>query len=180
VIEPAQRSQVVWLSWDDYLAWLSGKLTTTVNATGETVKLGPAFNPGEHMPVIGPTGCAKTTHAVGTINECRKYALSLDPKGEDETLEASGWVRVRELPKQGAGAYWDKVRGKGDQKKWDEIYERIDAGGDARVIVGGGARSDAEDEALRSLMRDAITFSRHSPGWLPCSWTNSNCSAASG
>jgi len=102
---------------------------------------------------------------VGFINECRRYALALDPKGEDETLEGSGWVRVRELPKQGIQAAWDRVRDKSDQRTWRQIYERIEAGGDARVIVGGGSRTDAEDEALRNLMRDAITFSRHSGGW---------------
>jgi hypothetical protein len=102
---------------------------------------------------------------VGVINECRRYALALDPKGEDETLEGSGWIRVRELPKTGLEAAWNRVRDRSDQRTWKQIYERIEAGGDARVIVGGGARTDAEDEALRSLMRDALTFSRHSGGW---------------
>jgi hypothetical protein len=116
------------------------------------------------MAVIGPTGCAKTTHAVGSVTECRKYVLALDPKGEDETLTASGFVRVRELPKEGWRAYWPPWRN-GDQKTWREIYERIEAGEPARVIVGGGSRTDDEDEALRVLMRDAVTFCRHSGGW---------------
>jgi hypothetical protein len=52
-----------------------------------------------------------------------------------------------------------------DQRTWRKIQERIDKGQDAKVIVGGGARTDDEDEALRQLMRDAITYSRHSGGW---------------
>jgi hypothetical protein len=156
----AGDSRVVWLPWPQYLAWLSGKLRGTRNAYGEPVRLGPPLAPGQHMAVIGPTGCAKTTHAVGFLNECRKYVLALDPKGEDETLAASGYVRVTELPQKG----WRSLAGK-DQKTWRDIQKRIDSGLDAKVIVGGGARTDDEDVALRQLMRDAITYSRHSGGW---------------
>ena len=158
-------SNVIYLPWDDYLSWLGGKLTSAANAHGETLKLGPPLAPGQHMPVIGPTGCAKTTHAVGALGELRNFVLALDPKGEDETLTASGYVRVKSLPKEGPGAWWDRVTGQGDQRAWNDIYKRIEQGRPARVIVGGGSRSDKEDEALRSLMRQAITFSRHSGGW---------------
>ena len=150
----------VWLGWEDYVRWLRGELRRTHNAWGDTVRLGPPLAPGHHMAVIGPTGCAKTTHAVGFLTACRKYVLALDPKGEDETLTASGFVRVKELPKQG----WRSLVGE-DQKTWREIQRRIDDGQDARVIVGGGARTDNEDEALRALMREAITYSRHAGGW---------------
>jgi len=101
-----------------------------------------------------------TTHAVGFLGANRRYVLALDAKGEDETLAASGYLRVKELPRQGINSLIGK-----DQKTWREVYKRIEAGQDARVIVGGGSRTDAEDEQLRSLMREAITFSRHSGGW---------------
>jgi len=159
-LERDASSVAVWLSWEDYLAWLRGQLRATLNAWGDEVKLGPPLAPGHHMAVIGPTGCAKTTHAVGFLTACRKYVLALDPKGEDETLTASGFVRVKELPRHG----WRSMVGE-DQKTWREIQKRIDDGKDARVIVGGGARTDYEDEALRALMRQAITYSRHSGGW---------------
>lgn len=157
--EPA-ATQVVWLSWDDYLAWLAGKKRSAETAWGETVKLGPALAPGQHMALIGPTGCAKTTHAVGVLGACRKYVLALDPKGEDETLAQSGYVRVRELPREG----WRGLQGH-DQAAWRRILKRIEDGGDARVIVGGGSRTDAEDIRLQQLMRDAVTYSRHAGGW---------------
>jgi hypothetical protein len=156
----ALSTQVVWLDWPAYLGWLSGKVRKAETAWGETVKLGPPLAPGQHLALIGPTGCAKTTHAVGVLDECRRYILALDPKGEDETLAASGYVRVKQLPRQG----WRALRGE-DQKTWREIQKAIDAGRPARVIVGGASRTDSEDIRLQQLMRDAITYSRHAGGW---------------
>jgi hypothetical protein len=111
------------------------------------------------MALIGPTGCAKTTHAVGVLEQ-RKYVLALDPKGEDETLTSSGYIRVRELPKQG----WRSLIGE-DQKTWRDIQRGIDEGRPAHVIVGGGARTDQEDLRLQELMRAGLVYSRHSGGW---------------
>ncbi len=158
--DPAAGPAVVWLGWDDYLLWLSGKLRKVETEWGEVIPLGPALAPGQHMALIGPTGCAKSTHGVGVLSACRKYVLALDPKGQDETLEASGYTRVRELPRQG----WRSLIGD-DQKTWRQIRKRIEDGGDARVIVGGGSRTDDEDLALQKLMREAITYSRHAGGW---------------
>jgi len=152
---------VVWLGWDDYLLWLSGKLTTVTASWGEKIKLGPPWQPGEHMALDGPTGEGKTTHAVGILST-RKYVLALDPKGEDETLSASGYERVRSI-------WQDKLKWRlahrADAKTWDKIHKAIDDGRPAKVIVGGGSNSDAEDLALQRLMREAITYSRHSGGW---------------
>lgn len=155
-----QQAQVVWLPWDDYLGWLAGKITDAETAWGERVKLGPALAPGQHMALIGPTGCAKTTHAVGVLGACRKYVLALDVKGEDETLAQSGYVRVKQLPRQGPRSMIGE-----DQKIWRRIHKRIDDGQDARVIVGGGARTDAQDVALQGLMRESVTYARHAGGW---------------
>jgi hypothetical protein len=158
--EPDVGAKAIYLPWDQYLRWLNGKLRYKANAWGERVKLGPPFAPGHHMAIIGPTGCAKTTHAVGVLGECRKYVLAMDPKGEDETLAASGYVRVRELPLTGISAFTGK-----DQRIWRDIRKRIENGQDARVIVGGASRTDGQDDALRKLMRETITHSRHAGGW---------------
>lgn len=157
--EGPDPGRVVWLSWPDYQRWLAGEIRETRDAHGAPVKLGPAWAPGQHMALIGPTGCAKTTHAVGALGG-RSYVLALDPKGEDETLTASGYVRVAELPRQG----WRSMVGE-DQKTWRDIQRGIDEGRPARVIVGGGARTDSEDLRLQALMREALVYSRHSGGW---------------
>jgi hypothetical protein len=159
--EPRSRARrVIYLDWAEYLRWLNGELRAVPDAWGERVQLGPPLMPGHHMAVIGPTGCAKTTHSVGMLGECRRWVLALDPKGVDETLEASGYQRVRELPQRGISALTAK-----DQAAWRRIHRGIEEGRPARVIVGGGARTDNEDAELRRLMREAITYSRHAGGW---------------
>src|SRR5580700_9086673 len=143
--DPGQGTQVIWLNWDDYLAWLSGELTQARNAFGEMVKLGPPWHPGEHTAMIGPTGEGKTTHAVGTLT-LRKYVLALDPKGEDETLSASGFTRVRSLPPAGfVPKLLYRLKQRDDYEAWEKIWQDIDDGLPARVIVGGGASTDEED-----------------------------------
>ena len=158
--EPVQGTQVVYLKWPQYLDWLNGKLTTAPDPWGAPVDLGPPWAPGQHMPIIGPTGCAKTTHAVGVLKECRKYVIALDPKGEDETLTASGFIRVKELPQTGISSLTGK-----DQGAWRRIFKDIEEGRPAKVLVGGGARSTAQDEALRRLIGETISYVRHAGGW---------------
>ena len=53
------RPRVIWLGWPDYLRWLGGELRQAPNAAGEMLALGAPLEPGHHMAVIGPTGCAK-------------------------------------------------------------------------------------------------------------------------
>lgn len=150
---------VVGLRWPEYLDWLAGKRRSATTARGERVKLPHGWAPGTHKALIGTTGDGKTTHAVGILDG-RKYVLCLDAKGEDDTLERAGYRRVRALPKRG----WSSLKGE-DQKQWREIWRDIDEGRPARVIVGGGARTTAEDSALEGLMSEAIEFCRHTGGW---------------
>lgn len=156
-----ESQPVVWLEWDEYLAWLSGKLTSIVTAWGERVRLGPPWQPGEHFALDGPTGEGKTTHAVGVLG-LRNYVLALDPKGEDDTLSQSGYVRVRSI-------YRDSLRWRlshrDDARTWDDIHKRIEAGLDARVIVGAGSRTVAEDVYNRALMSEALEYARQCGGW---------------
>jgi hypothetical protein len=158
---PGQGWPVVWLDWPDYLAWLSGKLVTTHDHLGRVVRLGPPWAPGQHMAFIGPTGEGKTTHAVGVL-ETRKYVLALDPKGEDETLTASGYVRVGSLYKD--NARW-ALQHREDARTWRKIWEDIDEGRPARVIIGGPADDDAQFTKLRELMAEAIDWCRYAGGW---------------
>jgi len=159
---------VIYLPWDDYLGWLSGKLTKATTAQGQPVRLGPPWQPGEHDAMIGPTGEGKSTYAVGRL-ALRKYVLALDPKGEDETLSQSGYQRVRSIPPpQEAGTMAElryKMRHREDARLWDRVYKRIEDGQDARVIVGGSANNQAEFTRLRLLMSEAIDYCRFTRGW---------------
>lgn len=158
---PDASTQVVWLDWDDYLKWLSGKLRQVTTAWGETISLGPAWAPGQHMALIGPTGGGKTTHAVGILG-LRKYVLALDPKGEDETLSASGYVRVGSIWKP--DLKW-RIRHRDDARTWDQIWRSIRDGQDARIIIGGPADDDAQFTRLKSLMNEAVGFCRYCGGF---------------
>lgn len=154
-------SPCVWLDWDHYLAWLSGKLVTTHDAAGGLVRLGRPWAPGEHMALIGPTGEGKTTHAVGML-DLRRYVLALDPKGEDETLSASGYLRVGSIWK--SDLRW-RIRHREDARTWDHIWRAIENRQPARVIVGGPANDDAEFTRLKALINEGVNWCRFVGGW---------------
>lgn len=129
------------------------------------------WQPGQHIASIGPTGEGKTTYNVGILG-LRQYPLALDPKGKDETLTASGWHRVESVPPPGGfpllPAWWRAQHYRWltkDGRRWEDIYDGIDNGRPARVIVGGDARSELEDANLVRLMADGIRFARYSRGW---------------
>lgn len=126
---PEVESRVVGVPWEMFLSWL-----------------GDTWEPGQHIALVGPTGEGKTTFAVGILN-LRKWVLALDPKGEDDTLTASGFVRITSLPLP------------------RRIRNDIAEGRPARLIVGGAARNDAEERALRKLMHDTVAMVRQQGGW---------------
>jgi hypothetical protein len=163
-----QSQPVVWLGWDDYLAWLRGELASTVTSWGETVELGPPWKPGEHWALIGPTGEGKSTHAVGILGQ-RDYVIALDPKGEDETLSKSGYARVTSL--EPLDDTWTMIREAieqaryraahgADARTWRQMWESIEAGGPGRMIIGGASRSVTEDLALQDLLRATLAWCR--------------------
>lgn len=104
------------------------------------------WTPGKHGALIGPTGEGKTTMAVSMLKR-RKWVMALDPKGEDDTLEKSGFIRVKSLPLP------RKVR--------NDIAE----GKPARIIIGGSSRSRGERNRLKELMGEAIEMVRVQGGW---------------
>lgn len=62
---------------------------------------------GEHMAVVGPTGCGKTT-LLSRILDVRKYVVVLATKTKDETLKKQfeGFARIEEWPPK---VYQNKV-----------------------------------------------------------------------
>ena len=129
--------EVYGIAWDDFLAALKHARRTPLIR---------AWNPGDHVALVGPTGEGKTTHAVGILG-LRKWVLALDPKGEDKTLSQSGYTRITRVPPP------------------RRIQQDIAEGKPAHLIVGGAARTAKEDAALEKLMREALDYARHSGGW---------------
>jgi hypothetical protein len=105
-----------------------------------------AWQPGQHVALIGPTGEGKSTFAAGIL-DARKWALALDPKGEDETLAKTGYKRLVKWPPSGRDR------------------DRIAAGKAARYIIGGPIRTESEMAGHIGLMRKAISGCRAEGGW---------------
>ena len=151
-------------------------MTITLDSAGTVVGLpwdrGPhcflrymawAWKPGQHIAMFGPTGEGKTTFAAGLLG-LRKWVMALDPKGEDETLTESGYERVSTLPSDNRGPLW-RIRNWSAARQWDDIENRIAQGLPARIIVGGPARTEAQDAANQVLMRKSFGYARESGGW---------------
>lgn len=137
------------LSWPDYLDWLAGK-KTTATITGRRVPLPSGWKPGQHAALIGPTGEGKSTHAVGMLG-LRKWVVALDPKGEDETLKASGYERVLKMPPP--------------RRQDHQIWKRVQDGQPVGLVVGFEPRTDDEDREMHKLMRDGVNWTRRTRGW---------------
>lgn len=143
------------LSWDEYTAWLRGEKTSAM-VRGERVPLPPAWRPGQHWAHIGKTREGKTNHVIAALHGTgRKYIMALDPKGEDPTLNKSGWRRVTALPS-------DKRRFPRDLRK---IIEDPEDTRPVRIIVGLDGKTKASDAANKALLMDAMEYARESGGW---------------
>ena len=122
-------SQVVGVPWHQFERWF-----------------GEVWQPGEHIACIGPTGVGKSTFVVRILG-LRKYVLAIDPKGEDTTLTASGFVRIRSWPPP------------------EQVRKDIADGKGARLIVGGGIRSAQDWEALERTIGDCLDAVFAEGGW---------------
>jgi len=124
-----ESSSVVGVSWGTFDKWFS-----------------EVWQPGEHMALIGPTGQGKSTFACRLLMR-RKYALAIDPKGEDDTLTDSGFLRLRS---------WPPPR---------NIREDIEKGKGAHLVVGGGVRSVADFDKLKELVGQVLDAAYVEGGW---------------
>ena len=144
--DPVPGVDVIGLPWETFLRYMRD-----------------TWKPGQHIAMIGPTGEGKSTFAGGLLS-LRKWVMALDPKGEDETLTATGYERVRTVPSANRGPLW-RAKHWQAARQWDRIENRIAEGLPARIIVGGPARTDAQDAANQALMRKSFTYARESGGW---------------
>ena len=147
------------LDWErQFLPWAQGKLRRAA-VTGQTMPLPPPWKPGQHWALIGPTGEGKSTFGVGILG-LRKWVLSLDPKGEDETLQASGYERLHAMPPPKG---FPVGRPQPGTDRW--IWDRVDKGLPVGLIAGFEALTDEEDLKLHALMKDSVIWCRRTRGW---------------
>lgn len=142
---------VLYLDWErEFIPWILGRLRTVVR-DGRRIGLPPPWKPGQHMALVGKTREGKTNFVVALLRMTRKWVLALDPKGEDETLSASGWTRVNGVP---------------PKKRFPkEVREDLDDDRPVRLVVGMDTRTRDADRANRELMSDAIEYVRQAEGW---------------
>jgi hypothetical protein len=156
LLEPGRDRRVIALTPDEFLRWARGELRTF-----KGVKLGPPWQPGQHVALIGKTREGKTNLVVWLLAMLRTFVLALDPKGEDESLSNSGWTRVTSVP---GGTYKPPYFSE-EARTWRRLDKRRAEGKPVRIIVGRQSRTKADDIANRILMRDAIEYARQTGGW---------------
>lgn len=121
---------VVGVEWPMFLKWF-----------------GSVWEQGQHVALVGPTGCGKTTAAVG-ICGLRRWVLGLDAKGGDSTLSAAGWTSVND---------WPPPR---------KIRQDIAEGRAARLVAGFSPRTIHDRTRLRDFLRTVME-----QAWVDRNWT---------
>lgn len=154
---PAAGPGAVALTPAEFLAWMRGEMTHTRDG----IRLPPPWQPGQHIGLLGKTREGKTNLAVWLCAELRQFVLAIDPKGMDESLSASGWLRVGTVPGGSRKPAWP---GK-EWRAWNQIQNDVAEGIPARIIAGIESRTRASDAANRQLMADAIEYARQAGGW---------------
>jgi hypothetical protein len=156
----AVQPLVVALTPLEFLDWARGDLRQ-IKAHGALVKLPPPWQPGQHFALIGKTREGKTNFVIWLLEALRDYILALDPKGEDESLSASGWLRVTTVPFGTAKPKW----GSAEWRNWRNIERDRSEGRPVRIIAGIPSRTKAADLANKLLMREAIEYARQVGGY---------------
>jgi energy-coupling factor transporter ATP-binding protein EcfA2 len=118
------------------------------------------WEPGQHVALVGPTGGGKTTFVTAILPE-RKYVMALDPKGGDTNLakliKESDFERVDwPVPRH---HWWNKwYKGK-------DMWQRIEEGESAHIIVGRVVNSMDEFPKLARMLARALYDSFANRGW---------------
>ena len=109
-----------------------------------------AWQPGEHVSLIAPTGAGKTTFASGLL-QLRKYVLALDAKGGDSTLDGLGFPRLNSWP--------------GVKNMAKSVMRNDNEGVPSRYVIGAKSRTAAEVTKLTATIGAAIREAYEMGGW---------------
>lgn len=109
-----------------------------------------AWNPGEHVSVIAPTGAGKTT-LVGGLLTLRKYVLALDPKGGDSTLAGLGYPRLAKWP--------------GERSLAHTVSKNDEQGKPSRFIMGPRVNTHHDLVQLKDTCAAALDGAFSMGGW---------------
>lgn len=174
-------ADVVGVKFEDFLDWFE-----------------QAWQPGEHVASIGPTGEGKTTFN-GHILKRRKYVIAYDAKGGDSTLASFGFRRVGQwpLPKQilediaeGLPARinlghtierredWERNRrlflaaidGVFEMGRWTEYWDEAQLMTDRKMKYKFGSMSEEHLVAARDKGISVLN-SFQAPAWVPSAMT---------
>ena len=100
-----------------------------------------AWQPGQHVAIIAPTGAGKSVFAKGILSN-RRYVLALDAKGGDSTLEGYGYPRLKKWP--------------GHKEMAKTITANDDQNKPSRYVVGNLARTKADKQKLIATMKQTL------------------------
>lgn len=109
-----------------------------------------AWEPGQHVSLIAPTGAGKTTFANGILG-LRKYVLALDAKGGDSTLEGFGFPRLNKWP--------------GVKPMASSVTDNDKNNKPSRYIVGGKSRTMEELDSLAKTLHATLNDVYEMGGW---------------
>ena len=109
-----------------------------------------AWQPGEHMAVIAPTGAGKTT-LVGGLLDLRRYVLALDPKGGDSTLTGLGYPRLSTWP--------------GERQLERLVAKNNEDNLPSRFVVGPKVSRHEDHAKLRTVTKEALDGAFGMGGW---------------